>query len=160
MSMKVAGGGGGRSSESRPWKSATRDPAAASFWCHFEYSSVASEHEEGSGECVDIHWVRHNELFHCAICSATWWADALNYRLHKLSNGHTHTHRFVLWSLWGLDIYIHSFVWDPNPGLNPDPNINLNVIQHARYIWSNSSGSSLRKKGTASFGNQKWLWWS
>lgn len=52
-----------------------------------------------------------------AICSATWWADALNYRLHKLSTTHTHvrthkhtrTHKLVLLSLWGLDSYSHLF---------------------------------------------------
>lgn len=58
-----------------------------------------------------------------------WWADALNYRLHKLSTTHTrartqtrtHTHKLVLLSSWGLDIYIHSICSGSKPVSQPWP---------------------------------------
>lgn len=43
---------------------------------------------------VCIHCASDNEAFDCTVCIARWWADTLNYRLHKLywPNARTHTH--------------------------------------------------------------------
>lgn len=71
--------------------------------------NAAVERDEAREACVYIHCVQHNGLFHCAVCRATWWADALNYRLHKLPKSRTRAHMqicaAILVGLWYLHFW-------------------------------------------------------
>lgn len=87
--------------------------------------NAAVERDEAREACVYIHCVQHNGLFHCAVCRATWWADALNYRLHKLPKSRTRADLCcypcgaLIFTF--LILYSHSIVRDPKSCPNPDP---------------------------------------
>lgn len=77
---------------------------------------------------VFIHCASDNEAFDCTVCIARWWADTLNYRLHKLYWPHaracvcmythtqTHTHFLMNWrqkqrqGQWGVRLKIQPWL--------------------------------------------------